>query len=121
MITTRLVRLGLPALMLAATAGFVTAPTAGAQALPGYTCKSTFESQFHFVKGRECTATAGAPLSGPSTMTIQMENSETGEKWVCGGVIAGIVPYRTKNPSSEHFERIFSHGVDAGPCDHVLS
>ncbi|MEU4341864.1 hypothetical protein AB0H00_11435 [Nocardia sp. NPDC023852] len=120
MTITLLVRLGLPALMLAATAGLVTAPPAAAQVLPTYTCKSTFENQFGFVNGRECQATAGAPLAGYRWMTIQMENSETGEKWVCKSVDAGIIPYYTNDPSPSHFERIHSHGVDGRICSRIL-
>jgi hypothetical protein len=54
MITTSLFRLGLPALVLAATAGLMTDTTAMAQPLPTYTCKYTLaEPHFSSVKGRE--------------------------------------------------------------------
>ncbi|MEU2035111.1 hypothetical protein [Nocardia amamiensis] len=124
MITTRLVRLGLPTLMLAATAGLVTAPTAAAQALPTYRCKYTLD-QPHFgsVKGRECTASAGAPLTGWHIITFQMENSESGEKWVCGDVEAAVIPYYLDkvDPDYSDFERAYGHGADAGSCKRLLN
>jgi hypothetical protein len=113
MITTSLFRLGLPALALAATAALMTDTTATAQPLPTYTCKYTLaEPHLGSVKGRECTASAGAPLSGWHLITFRMENSETGEKWVCGNVEAALIPY--------YFERAYGRGADASICDRIM-
>ncbi|WP_433756525.1 hypothetical protein [Nocardia sp. CA-135398] len=123
MITPRLVRLGLPTLILAATTtGLVTAPTATAQALPTYTCKYTQLTPFGSVKGRECTAAAGAPLSGWHILNFQIENSETGERWLCRDVEAAIIPYYMDkvDPSYSDFERAYGRGADAGTCDRIL-
>ncbi|WP_043733664.1 hypothetical protein [Nocardia asiatica] len=124
MITTSLLRLGLPAILLAAAAGLATTPTAAAQALPTYTCKYTLD-QPHFgsVKGRECTASAGAPLAGWHMITFQMENSDTGEKWVCGSVEAALVPYYLDkvDPDYSDIERAYGRGADASICDRLLS
>lgn len=122
MITTRFASLGLPALMLATAAGLVTAPTAVAQALPTYACKYTQLTPFGSVKGRECTAVAGAPSSGWHILTFRMENTETGEKWVCRDVEAAIIPYYIDkvDPSYSDFERAYGRGADAGSCDRIL-
>ncbi|MGY2031905.1 hypothetical protein ACW9HR_27650 [Nocardia gipuzkoensis] len=124
MSTTRLARLGLPGLLLAVTAGLVTAPTAAAQVLPTYTCNYTLDlPHFGSVKGRECTASAGAPSSGHHWITFQMQNSGSGEKWVCNSVEAALVPYYLDgkiDPGYEDFERAYGRGADASVCHRLL-
>ncbi|MGK8520324.1 hypothetical protein ACRS6B_01590 [Nocardia asteroides] len=118
------VPLGLPILLLAATAGLVTAPTAAALGLPTYTCNYTLDlPHFGSVKGRECTASAGAPLSGRHWITFQMESSGTGEKWVCGNVEAALIPYYLNDkidPDYEDLERAYGRGADASICHRIL-
>ncbi|MBF6163933.1 hypothetical protein IU486_03985 [Streptomyces gardneri] len=124
MITTPLFRLGLPALVLAATACLMTDATAAAQALPTYTCKYTLdEPHFGSVKGRECTSSGGAPLGGWHMITFQMENSATGEKWVCGTVEAALIPYYLDkvDPDYSDIERAYGRGADASVCDRLLN
>ncbi|MFG3620497.1 hypothetical protein [Nocardia sp. NPDC047654] len=124
MSTTRTVRLGLPILLLAATAGLVTAPAAEAQVLPTYTCGYTIDlPHFESVKGRECTASAGAPLTGHHWITFLMQNSGSGEKWVCNSVEAALVPYYLDDkidPGYEDFERAYGRGADASVCNRLL-
>ncbi|BDT94581.1 hypothetical protein IFM12275_45570 [Nocardia sputorum] len=122
--TTRTVRLGLPILLLAATAGLVAAPAAEAQTLPTYTCGYTIDlPHFGSVKGRECTASAGAPLTGHHWITFQMRNSGSGETWVCNSVEAALVPYYLDDkidPDYADFERAYGRGADASVCHRLL-
>lgn len=127
MITTRLARLGLPTLMLAATAVLATAPTAAAQpALPTYTCQST-PSNGYYVWGRGCSASPGAHVGGTTPPgLIQMENSVTGEQWVCSSAEVGIG--KRYDPSSTdpylvpyELDRILNDGVDGNNCYRILA
>ncbi|MGK8485486.1 hypothetical protein [Nocardia asiatica] len=121
MITTRLALLGLPALVLAAVAGSVTAPTATAQPpLPTYTCKYTpIEHYFEVLnsmKGRKCTASPSAPLDDIYFHPVRMENSVTGEKWECGGAFVYFDNPIHPGMSQNDAEQVLNAGVDASNC-----
>ncbi|MEU2035110.1 hypothetical protein [Nocardia amamiensis] len=121
MITTRPILLGLPALVLAATAGLATAPTAAAQPpVPTYTCKYTpienYFAIFNLMKARRCTASPGAPLDGNYFHPVRMENSVTGEKWECGGAFPSLGKPIHPGMGSLEAEEVLNAGVNASNC-----
>jgi hypothetical protein len=124
MITTRLTLLGLLVLVLAATAGLATAPTAAAQSpLPTYTCKYTpianYFVIFNLMKARRCTASPDAPLDGNYFYPVRMENSATGEKWECGGAFPYLARPIHPGMGSYEAEAALNAGVDASNCHSV--
>ncbi|WP_063051785.1 hypothetical protein [Nocardia arthritidis] len=121
MITTRLTLLGLPVLVLAASAGLATAPAAVAQPpLPTYTCKYTpitsYLVIFSSMRARRCAASPGAPLDGNYFYPVRMENSVTGEKWECGGAFPYLGKPIHPGMGSHEAEAVLNAGVDASNC-----
>ncbi|MGK8520325.1 hypothetical protein ACRS6B_01595 [Nocardia asteroides] len=121
MITARLTLLGLPLLVLAATTGLATAPTAAAQPpLPTYTCKYTpitdYFVVFNSMRARKCVASPGAPLDGNYFYPVRMENSVTGEKWECGGAFPSLGKPLHPGMGSAEAEEVLNAGVNATNC-----
>ncbi|WP_157170730.1 hypothetical protein [Nocardia araoensis] len=121
MITSRLTLLGLPVLVLAATAGLATAPTAVSQPqLPTYTCEYTpitsYLVVFNSMRARKCVASPGAPLDGNHFYPVRMENTVTGEKWECGGVFPYLGKPIHPGMGSSEAEAVLNAGVNASNC-----